>query len=62
MLTTRPPKPLGTESMLYRGHRFLSSIKHFRLPCDCVRRTSFWRNLHVKYGRKCDHSEGSREV
>jgi hypothetical protein len=50
------------ESMLYRGHRFLGGIKDFGWPWDCVRRTSFWKTLHVKNGRKCDPSEGSREV
>jgi hypothetical protein len=50
------------KNMLYRGQRFLRSIKHSGWPWECGRRTSFCKALHVKNGRKCDQSEGSREI
>ena len=51
------------ESMLYQGHRFLGGIKHFWMAVSvCGRRTSLSKTLHVKNGRKCDQSEGSRQV
>jgi hypothetical protein len=50
------------ESMLYRAHRNLGGIKHFRWPWDRGRRTSFRKTLNVKNWRKYDQSEDCREV
>jgi len=44
------------ESMLYQGHRFLGGIQNFWMA------VRLWKTLHVKNGKKCDQSEGSREV
>jgi hypothetical protein len=45
-----------SRTQVFRWH------KTFLVGRECGRRTSFWRTLHVKNGRKYDHSQGSREV
>jgi hypothetical protein len=49
------------ESMLYQGHRFLCGIKHFWMAVREWKTNLVVEDLALQK-RKCDQSEGSREV
>ena len=50
------------ESMFYQGHRFLGGIKYFWMAVRVWKTNLVVEDLARQNGRKCDQSEGSREV